>query len=117
MPLDGEAFFTSAITPAWPAAILPRRLASKPRRLPRASRSVSTSLRRLCRLRYFLAAATSSAFTARILLSMSDMVCLLVLLAVRAPLSGAADLSCRADELLQLRPRRAGRHGLDGGFH
>src|SRR6476620_10762100 len=72
-PFDGEAFFTSAITPARPASMLRRRLASKPRRLPRSSLSPSTSRRRLYRSRYFLAAATSSAFTARILFRISDM--------------------------------------------
>src|SRR5690606_8198842 len=65
---------TSAITAAWPSAILARMAASKPRNPAHASRSDSTSSRRLARLRYFLAAVISSALTARILLRMSDIV-------------------------------------------
>src|SRR5471032_2181287 len=73
MPFDGDAFFTSVMTPAWPAAILARMLASKPRRSARNSALASTSSRRLAKPRCFFAAATSSALTARILLRMSDM--------------------------------------------
>src|SRR5476649_677753 len=72
-PFDGDAFFTSVMTPAWPAAILARMLASKPRRSARNSALASTSSRRLAKPRCFFAAATSSALTARILLRMSDM--------------------------------------------
>src|SRR5471030_169553 len=119
-PFDGEAFFTSVITPAWPAAILPRRLASKPRRPARSSALLSTSARRLARLRCFFAAATSSALTARILFRMSDMIRLsLMLFGQRQTQAECQEQASRhavqpqRHQRLDLEPR-AGKGGEDG---
>src|SRR3954453_19214181 len=104
-PLEGEAFFTSAITPAWPAPMLSRRLFSKPRMARRASLSASTSRRRLARSRDFLAAATSSALTARILFRISDMMS-------ASGLFGESQLDTEPDEQAAgdaVKPQRHGR--------
>src|SRR5437868_2418734 len=76
-PLDGDAFLTSAITPALPAAIVVRSAPAKPRGAsPGSVRRLSASARRLGRSRRLRAAFTSSALTARIFCRMSDMLIL-----------------------------------------
>src|SRR6218665_492882 len=69
MPLLGLAFLISAITPLWPAAILARSAASK----PRTSRRASASSRWLASERRFFAAATSSILTSTMRFRMSAM--------------------------------------------
>src|SRR3990167_6710055 len=68
-PLLGLAFLISAITAAWPLAILARNAPSK----SRVSTRLSASWRRAARGRRFCAAATSSCLTATILFRMSLM--------------------------------------------
>eukprot|EP01137_Pigoraptor_chileana_P020486 Opistho-2@82927 len=68
-PLLGLAFLISAITPLWPAAILARSAASKPRTSVRAS----ASSRWLARERFLRAAATSSTLTSQMRCRMSAM--------------------------------------------
>src|SRR3989339_2279633 len=68
-PLDGLAFLISAITAGWPAAILARRAPTKSRvrtRLSASKRMAASDLR-------WMAAATSSHFTATILFRISVM--------------------------------------------
>src|SRR3990167_6368592 len=67
-PLLGLAFLISAITAAWPLAILARSAPSK----SRVSTRLSASARMASKDRRFSAAATSSCLTATILLRMSD---------------------------------------------
>src|SRR3954453_16086368 len=89
-PLLGLAFFTSAMTAAWPAAIFARRAASKSRvstRVKASSRTASSGF-------FFLAAVTSSCLTATIWSRMS-------LISACQRLGGA-------HQLVHLRARRAG---------
>src|SRR5690606_6205979 len=81
--------------------------ASKPRNPARASRSDSTSSRRLARLRAFFAEAISSALTARILLRMSDIVFPSVFSSKGG--SGLAQFLRHAHELFELGTCGAGR--------
>jgi hypothetical protein len=69
-PLLGLAFLISAITAAWPAAILARRAPAKSRVSTRLSASKRTASSELL----FCAAAISSRLTAMIFSRMSDMV-------------------------------------------
>src|SRR5574343_1918754 len=68
-PLLGLAFLISAITAAWPWAILARSAPSK----SRVSTRLSASWRMVARGRRFCAAATSSCLTATILFRISLM--------------------------------------------
>src|SRR6478609_7893631 len=95
-PLLGLAFFTSAITAGWPAAILARSAPSKSRvstRLKASSRIASSDF-------FFFAAAISSCLTATILFRMS-------LMSARQRLRGL-------HQLLQLGLRRAAFQRLPG---